>query len=65
MKYAEEVQRRIKAGEESKVQGLLEQWLREGKLTQAEALMTSSNMFGAGVDTVSHINQLVTKINGH
>ena len=54
LKHAEEARQRIEAGEESEVQGLLEQWMTEGKLTQAEALMTSSDMFGAGVDSVSH-----------
>lgn len=60
MKHAEEARQRIEAGEESKVQGLLEQWLREGKLTQAEALLTASDMLGAGVDTVSHTDQKST-----
>ena len=54
--HAKEALRRIEAGEENEVQGLLEQWLRAGKMSQAEALMTSTDMFGAGVDTVSHIN---------
>lgn len=55
LKHAEKVRQEIEAGkEESKVQGLLEQWLREGKMTEAEALMTSTDMFAAGVDTVSH-----------
>ena len=57
MNYAEEARQRIEAGEESEVQGLLEQWLREGKLTQAEALVTSSDMFTAAVDSVGHTNQ--------
>ena len=38
--------------EGSEVQGLLEQWLREGKMTEEEALMLSADMFFAGVDTV-------------
>ena len=57
LKHAEEARQRIEAGEESEVQGLLEQWLREGKLTQAQALVTSSDLFAAGVDTVSHTDQ--------
>ena len=52
LKHAEGVRQRIEAGEESEVQGLLEQWLRAGRMSQAEALMTSTDMFGAGVDTV-------------
>ena len=58
MKHAKRVQQEIEAGkEESEVQGLLEQWLREGKLTEAEALQSSVDMFGAGVDTVSHLKE--------
>ena len=53
MKHAKEVQKMVKAGEESPVQGLLEQWLREGKMDEHEAVMTSTSMFIAGVDTVS------------
>ena len=45
----------VKAGEETSVQGLLEQWLREGKMTEAEAIMASGDLFAAGVDTVSCI----------
>ena len=33
--------------------GLLEQWLREGKLSKESAIVMSIDMFGAGVDTVS------------
>ena len=40
--------------EENEVQGLLEQWLREGKMSVEEALMLSADMFFAGVDTVSN-----------
>lgn len=43
----------VKAGEESPVQGLLEQWLREGKMDECEAVMASTSMFAAGVDSVS------------
>ena len=39
--------------EESEVRGLLEQWLREGKMTEELALMLSADMFSAGVDTVN------------
>ena len=53
--HANEALQRIEAGKENEVQGLLEQWLRAGKISQAEALMTSVDMFFAGVDTVSHI----------
>ena len=53
MKHAEKVRQKIEAGEEeSEVQGLLEQWLREGKMNEEEALMLSADMFFAGVDTV-------------
>ena len=43
---------RLNAGEESEVPGLLEQWLREGKMSEEEALNESVGMFLAGVDTV-------------
>ena len=52
-KHANIAQENINAGEENEVEGLLEQWLREGRLNEAEAVMTSADMFGAGVDTVS------------
>lgn len=52
MKHAERVWQKIKAGEESEVQGLLEQWLREGKMTESEALISATDMFTAGVDSV-------------
>ena len=53
LKHAERVRRKIESGEEGEeVQGLLEQWLREGKMTEEEALMTAADMFFAGVDTV-------------
>ena len=53
MKHADEVLKIIKAGEERPVQGLLEQWLREGKMDETEAVMASTSMFAAGVDSVS------------
>ena len=43
---------RLEAGEESETVGLLEQWLREGKLSQEQAISESIGMFIAGVDTV-------------
>lgn len=57
MKFAKEVWKMVEAGEERPVQGLLEQWLREGKMTEREAVMSSNNMFIAGVDTVSFNNK--------
>ena len=54
LKHAEKVHRKIESGEEGEeVQGLLEQWLREEKMTKEEALMNAADMFFAGVDTVS------------
>ena len=53
MKCVNEVQKMVKAKERRPVQGLLEQWLREGKMDENEAVMTSTSMFTAGVDTVS------------
>ena len=55
MKNAKKMLKAVKAGEETSVKGLLEQWLREGKMTEAEAIMASGDMFAAGVDTVSHL----------
>ena len=55
MKYANEVVKMIEAGEERPVQGLLEQWLKQGKMTEREAIMSSTSMFSAGVDSVSVI----------
>lgn len=52
MKHAERVMQQIKAGEENEVQGLLEQWLREGRMTETEALLSATDMFTAGVDSV-------------
>ena len=47
------MRRKIESGEEGEeVQGLLEQWLREGKMTEEEALMNAADLFFAGVDTV-------------
>ena len=55
-KYAEQVRERLESAqhgeEESEVQGLLEQWLREGKMNEREALALSAGMFFTGVDTV-------------
>ena len=42
----------IQAGEERPVQGLLEQWLREGKMEEMEAIQASTSMFTAGIDNV-------------
>ena len=63
LKHAEIARKKIETGEESEVQGLLEQWLREGRMSEAEALMISADMFGAGVDTVSSNNHIKSSIN--
>ena len=60
LKNAEEMMKAIRAGKETPDQGLLEQWLREGKMTEAEAIMASGDMFAAGVDSVSCIYIAVT-----
>jgi hypothetical protein len=44
---------KLKAGEESECPGLMEQWLKEGKISEEEAMTTAADMFIAGVDTVS------------
>ncbi len=43
---------RLEAGIESKTPGMLEQWLREEKLTEEEAILEAGGIFGAGVDSV-------------
>lgn len=62
MKHAKRVHQKIQSGEESGVQGLLEQWLRDGKLTEMEALLSATDMFTAGVDSVR--NYSVTVVYG-
>ena len=59
-KEADRLYSRLNAGEESKVPGLLEQWLREGKMSEEEALNESVGMFLVGVDTVIIYNQFYT-----
>jgi cytochrome P450 len=44
---------KLEAGEESESPGLMEQWLKEGKISEEEAMATAATMFVAGVDTVS------------
>ncbi len=43
---------RLEAGEESETPGLLEQWLREGKISEEQAISEAIGTFAAGVDTV-------------
>ncbi len=51
-KYANRLQEKMEKGESSEVQGLLEQWLREKKLSTEDAVAMSSTMLTAGVHTV-------------
>ena len=44
---------RLERGEESETPGLMEQWLREKKLTEEEIVSEAVEVFNAGVDTVS------------
>lgn len=46
---------RLEAEEESQsdIQSLLEQWLREGKMSEEDALNESISMFTGGIETVS------------
>ena len=61
MKEMKDLYSRLEAGEESEAPGLLEQWLREGKLSEDEALNEAVSAFTAGVDTVSSVlNQLTS-----
>lgn len=43
---------RLEAGEEGETPGLLEQWLREGKIDQEQVITEAMGIFSAGVDTV-------------
>ena len=51
----EKLYSRLERGEESEAPGLMEQWLREKKLTEEEIVNEAAGTFGAGVDTVSFI----------
>ncbi len=51
----DKVYARMSSGEESETPGLLEQWLREGKLSEEDAIASAITMFIAGVDTVRKI----------
>ena len=52
-KQAEKVIAKMAAGgEPGEVQCLLEQWLREEKMSREEAVVLSSDMFSVGVHTV-------------
>lgn len=43
----------VAAKKESPQPGLLEQWLREGKISKERAMIEAYNLLPAGVDTVS------------
>ena len=51
MKHVQDVQ--AKGEKVDGAVGLLEQWLREGKISKDHAIAMSIDMFGAGADTVS------------
>ena len=42
----------LESGEESVLPCLLEQWLKEGKLTEEETIAEAISMFAAALDTV-------------
>ena len=53
-KHAKTVKQRIASGADgSETVGMLEEWLRDGVLTEEEAILQAVAMFAAGVDTVS------------
>ena len=54
-KVAEELLAESPSSDSAGAVGLLEQWLAEGKLTKDRAVITSVDIFLAGVDTVSAI----------
>lgn len=51
---------RLENGQVSDAPCLLEQWLREGKLTEDEAIIEANTSFGAGVDSVCYLAKLLT-----
>ncbi|XP_064400964.1 probable cytochrome P450 49a1 isoform X2 [Halichondria panicea] len=53
-KYANRLQEKLERGESSELQGMLEQWLREKKLTTEVAIALSASMFTAGVHTTAY-----------
>ncbi len=57
-KYANRLQEKLERGESSELQGMLEQWLREKKLTTEVAIALSASMFTAGVHTVTIYREL-------
>ena len=59
----EKLYTRLEKGEESETPGLFEQWLREGKLTEEEAFVEASTVFGAAVDTVNSKIAMHTSLN--
>ena len=62
MKEMKDLYSRLEAGEESEAPGLLEQWLREGKLSEDEALNEAVSTFIVGVDTVSSVLDLLASL---
>ena len=51
----------VDSGRESDTPGMLEQWLREGKLNKETAINEAQSLFPAGVDTVSSVIILIHK----
>ena len=51
-KEAKRFNARLEAEGESETPGLLEQWLREGKISEEQAIREAIATFVAGVDTV-------------
>ncbi len=58
-KYAKKLQEKLEKGESSVLQGMLEQWLIEKKLSTEEAVEMSSGMLNAGVHTVTVLNCII------
>ena len=57
-KYATDLRKELDRGESSEVQGMLEQWLREKKMSTEEAVSLSASMLIAGIHTV-YIHKLL------
>ncbi|XP_064401044.1 1,25-dihydroxyvitamin D(3) 24-hydroxylase, mitochondrial-like [Halichondria panicea] len=53
-KYATDLREELERGESSEVQGMLEQWLREKKMSTEEAVALSASMLIAGIHTTAN-----------
>ena len=50
---AEKIYEQVAAGKTNEVPGLLEQWLREGKMSEKDAIYEAAGLFSTAIDSVS------------